>query len=116
MPDSSSFPDSPEQAGTMDDLGFDSPHAVTPWWPEAGQDVPAAPPAPLPPPPRSTPCHPGDGTPLTDEIARLARTAHRVTLQAHQALGEWILEGAGRPSSTRTEGSGLQDDTDHRTG
>ncbi|MEV4870506.1 3-hydroxyacyl-ACP dehydratase [Streptomyces syringium] len=108
MPKPRDFPDFPEQAGTMDELGFDGPHFVTPWWPEAEQgDVPTVPPAPQLPPPRATPCRPGDTTHLTDEIAHLARTAHRVTLQAHQALGEWILEGTSRPSPTRAEDNGL---------
>ncbi|MGI5532399.1 3-hydroxyacyl-ACP dehydratase [Streptomyces syringium] len=107
MPNPRNRPNSPEQAGTMDDLGFDGPHFVTPWWPEAGQDVPAAPPVPLLPPPRATPHRPGDTTDLTDEIARLARTAHHVMLQAHQALGEWILEGTSRPLPARAEDSGL---------
>ncbi|MEV6774638.1 3-hydroxyacyl-ACP dehydratase [Streptomyces syringium] len=101
MPNLSSFPDSSEQAETMDDLGFDGPHFVTPWWPEAGENVPAAPPSPLLPQPRATPHRPGDTTHLTDDIAQLARTAHRVTLQAHQAFQEWILEGTGRPVPTR---------------
>ncbi|MEW2578525.1 3-hydroxyacyl-ACP dehydratase [Streptomyces syringium] len=106
MPNPRNFPDSPEQAGTMDDLGFDGPHFVTPWWPEAEHDVPAAPPAPLLPSPRTTPHRPGDTTGLTDEIARLARTAHQVVLRAHQALGEWILEGTSRPLPARAEDSG----------
>ncbi|QHC21487.1 3-hydroxyacyl-ACP dehydratase [Streptomyces sp. GS7] len=78
----------------MDELCFDGPSPRHRWWPEDGIGTPVT---------TATSPHPLPARPDAEDLtgpADLICAAHRITLQAHQALQTWLLRRADRTGPT----------------